>query len=227
MIIGLIRVYSESVTAHQAIPVAIELAARGLSCNIRIEWISSERAPLFDLGRLAAIWCVPASPYANMENVPDTIGFAREEDVPFLGTCGGYQHAALEFARNGLGYNNAENGEVDPDARMPLLSSLACRSKGVSDRIHIQSDSIVAGIYNQTEISEEFHCGYGVNREYLPLFDGSAMKFTGFDAEGDPRILEIPSNRFYIGTAFQPERAALRNLPHPLVRAFLETAARV
>lgn len=225
MIIGLIGDYDASVTAHNAIPVAIELAARGISGKIQIEWINSDQAPLFDLEKLSAIWCVPASPYANMENVLQAIGYARKQDVPFLGTCGGYQHAALEFARNALGHKNAENGEVDPDAAMPLISALACRLMDVSDRIKIQPDSIVAGIYNQTEISEEYHCGYGVNRAYLPLFEGSDMKFTGFDADGDPRILEIPSNRFFIGTAFQPERTALRNRPHPLVRRFLETAA--
>jgi len=225
MIIGLIGDYDASVTAHLAIPLAIELAARELPGKIGYQWIGSEQVSSFDLEKLAAVWCVPASPYASMENVLEAIRFAREQDVPFLGTCGGYQHAALEFARNGLGYINAENGEVDRDAAMPLISALACRLLDVSERVRIQPDSIAAGIYNRIEISEEYHCGYGVNRAYLQLFDGSAMKFTGFDAEGDPRILEIPSNRFFIGTAFQPERSALRNQPHPLVGAFLKAAA--
>ena len=62
------------------------------------------------------------------------------------------------------------------------------------------------------------------NRDYLDRFEGSDMVFSGFDAEGDPRALEIPSRRFFIGTAFQPERRGLQHRVHPLVRAFVEAA---
>jgi CTP synthase (UTP-ammonia lyase) len=225
MKIGLIGDYSQTVTAHRAIPISIDLALEKLSQKAQIEWISSTEIPLYDLEKFAGIWCVPASPYRNMENVLRAITFARKKDIPFLGTCGGYQHAALEFARNALGYSNAENGEVNPEATMPLISALACRLVEVSDRIHLSPNSKIARIYNESTISEEYRCGYGVNREYLRLYEGSEMKFAGFDADGDPRTLEIPSNKFFIGTAFQPERAGLRNQTHPIVLAFLQAAA--
>ena len=61
-----------------------------------------------------------------------------------------------------------------------------------------------------------------VTADYLDIFDGSDMTFTGFDADVDPRALEIPSNRFFIGTAFQPERHGLRKQLHPLVLAFVK-----
>jgi len=224
MKIGLIGDYNESVTAHKAIPIVIELAAQNSSKNVQIEWINSEEIPRFDLEKLAGIWCVPASPYKNMENVLQAITFARKKDLPFLGTCGGYQHAALEFARNSLRYPNAENGEVNPEASMPLISALACNLVEVSDQIYLKPNSKIAGIYNKTTVSEEYRCGYGVNREYLHIYEGSEMKFTGFDADGDPRALEIRSNKFFIGTAFQPERSGLKNLSHPIVHAFLEAA---
>ncbi len=224
MTIGLIGDYSENVTAHRAIPIAIELASRELSGNVEFEWIDSGEITMGELKQLTGIWCVPASPYANMEKVLLAIRFARENDVPFLGTCGGYQHAALEFARNALGYADAENGEVDPDAGMPLISGLACKLVEVSDRIILRPESKIAGIYGEHSISEEYRCGFGVNRQYLSIYDGSEMTFTGFDADGDPRALEIPSHRFFIGTAFQPERSGLKNLPHPLVTAFVDAA---
>ncbi len=224
MRIGLIGDYSENVTAHKAIPIAIELASPALSREVQYEWINSEEIVISDLEKLAGIWCVPASPYKSMENILLAINFARKNDIPFLGTCGGYQHAALEFARNALGYSNAENGEINPDAEMPLISGLECRLVEVSDRIFLKPDSRIACIYGENPISEEYHCGYGVNRTYLPIFDGSEMKFTGHDADGDPRALEIPSHQFFIGTAFQPERAGLKNLSHPVIQAFLEAA---
>ena len=123
MIIGLIGDHNETVTAHQAIPVALELASQALSIDVDAEWIHTDAIADNDLGRLDGMWCVPASPYANMQAALDAIAFARCNNLPFLGTCGGYQHAALEFARNALGHTDAGNAEVDPDTSMPLIST--------------------------------------------------------------------------------------------------------
>ena len=224
MKIGLVGDHNEEVTAHRAIPVALDLSSRDLSTNLEIQWINSEDIPRFDLGSFSGLWCIPASPYKSMENVLQVINFARNEDLPFLGTCGGFQHAALEFARNALGFAHADNGEVNSNAKMPLISALVCKLIEVTDQIQLEGNSKVAGIYGSNLVSEEYRCGFGVNREYLPIFDGSEMMFTGFDAEGDPKVLEIKKNKFFIGTAFQPERVALKNLSHPIVRAFLEAA---
>lgn len=224
MKIGLAGDHNENVTAHRAIPVALDLSSRDLSIDLEIHWINSEDIPKFDLGSFSGFWCIPASPYKSMENILQLINFARNEDIPFLGTCGGYQHAALEFARNALGFAHADNGEVNPDAEMPLISALVCKLIEVTDQIQLKENSKVANVYGCNLISEEYRCGFGVNRKYLPIFDGSEMNFSGFDSQGDPRVLEIQKNNFFIGTAFQPERSALRNQSHPIVRAFLEAA---
>jgi len=222
MKIGLIGDYDATVTAHRAIPVAISLATRNLAQSFSIQWIHSEDLTSLLLEELAGVWCVPASPYHDMEKVLHAIHFARIANIPFLGTCGGYQHAALEFARNELGFVNAGNSEVDPHCEMPLVSALACKLVEVSDRIFFASDSKIADIYQTLSASEEYRCSYGVNRDYLSIFEGSAMRFTGFDANGDPRVLEIADHRFFVGTAFQPERAALKDCSHPIVESFLD-----
>jgi len=224
MKIGLIGDYQESVAAHEAIPIALELAAKELSLNIESHWIHTDSASIETLENYAAIWCVPASPYANTENVLNSIHYARSRDIPFLGTCGGYQHAALEFAKNSLGYAEADNAEINPATSMPLISGLACKLYDTKADVYLEANSRVSKIYNRTAISEDYFCGFGVNREYLPLFDNSDMWFSGFDADGDPRTLEIKSRRFFIGTAFQPERSAFEKVSHPLIRAFLLAA---
>jgi len=144
--------------------------------------------------------------------------------VPFLGTCGGYQHAALEFARYELNYSEAENAEINPQTTMPLISGLACKLYDEEARINLAKNSKIAQIYGSTSISEEYFCGYGVNREYLHLFNETELDFTGFDEEGDPRSLEIRDRTFFIGTAFQPERSALKGDTHPLICAFLQAS---
>jgi len=127
MKVGLIGDYRESVTAHKAIPIALELASEKVFEPVEFKWLDTTDLTLATLPGFDALWCVPASPYKNMENVLNAIRYAREEDVPFLGTCGGYQHAALEFAQNELGYSEAGNVEVNADTSMPLISGLSCK----------------------------------------------------------------------------------------------------
>ena len=102
--IGLIGDRSDSVLAHQAIPLALENAAETLGIAAAYEWVPTER--IKSASRVAAfdgLWCVPGSPYRSMEGALIAIRCAREGRIPFLGTCGGFQHAIVEYARNVLG----------------------------------------------------------------------------------------------------------------------------
>ncbi len=223
--IALIGDFNKEVIAHMAIPQAIEISANVLQFNAESHWVDTDRLRLDELKSFDAIWCVPASPYKSMEGALTAIRYARENHVPFLGTCGGYQHAALEYARNILGYPQAGNSEVDPDTKMPLISSLVCKLVEKSDHIILRANSKVNEIYKIEKILEDYHCSFGVNPDYLPLYDQSDMKFVGFDELGDPRVLELENHPFFIATAFQPERSANNNEEHPLITSFLKAVA--
>lgn len=225
MKIGLIGDYQESVTAHRAIPEALRLAALENSSTMEYSWLHSTQLKSTTLEDFSGLWCVPASPYVDDDSVIEVIKYAREANVPFLGTCGGYQYAALEFARSKLGYSDAESAEVVPDANMPLISSLACSLRDESAGIELSEGTKIRKIYGESNIIEEYYCGYGINPQYLPLFEDTDMLFSGFDDSGDPRSLEITTNRFFIGTAFQPERSALNGVSHPLICAYLAAAS--
>src|SRR4051812_5859689 len=110
--IGVVADYSPAVTAHRAIPVALKLAAAEMGCAIDLQWL-----PTTDVSRKSdchGIWCAPGSPYASTEGALDAIGFARTNNVPFLGTCGGFQHALIEYARNHLNAPQADHQESNP-----------------------------------------------------------------------------------------------------------------
>lgn len=222
--IALIGDYNESVTAHQAIPPALELAADALNIEVSYEWIATELVNVDQLSQYHAIWCVPASPYNDREGALSAIQFARRNNIPFLGTCGGYQHAALEYARNVLGFDKAENTEEEPEAQMPLISSLVCKLIEETGSINVDTDSLAGRLYQSDQIDEDYHCSFGVNPEYLFVFNNSGLQFTGRDNSSEPRILEISGHRFFLGTAFQPERSSLKNQVHPLIVGFLQAA---
>jgi CTP synthase (UTP-ammonia lyase) len=216
--IALVGDYDPQVLAHQAIPKALKL---NTSQQIEYQWIHSSEVDLKDLSQFEGIWCVPKSPYENMDNVLSAIRFAREHKKPFLGTCAGYQHAALEFARNVLGYEQAGNAEVNLETPMPLISALVCRLNNEQKGIALKEGCKIRHLYEQSEITEEFNCGFGVNPKYLSLFAENDLLFSSVDHHGDPKSLELQSHPFFIGTAFQPERSALHNKQHPIIKAFL------
>jgi CTP synthase (UTP-ammonia lyase) len=227
--IALIGDHDDSVTAHQAIPLAIGLAADALQIDTTIEWVPTELVSAQKLSQFHAIWCVPASPYKNIDGALTAIQFARRNDIPFLGTCGGYQHAILEFARHVLGFEKAdfEKGdgvEQNSETEMPLISALSSKLIEETGSITLETDSQVSAFYQSDKIDEDYHCSFGVNPDYLFIFDGTDLCFTGHDEFSAPKILELPDHRFFIGTAFQPERSALKQQIHPLIFGFLQAA---
>ena len=186
-----------------------------------------ERGLEVEPGQLAdfdALWCVPYSPYRKAAAVIAAIEYARENELPFLGTCAGCQHAVLEYARNALGLSEADSIEDNPETTMPLITALQCRLSDESGALNLAAGSRLERIYQNRRIVEEYNCGFGINRDYLPRFADSDLSFCAFDDDGDARAIELQGHPFFIGTAFQPERSALHGEAHPLICAFLIAA---
>jgi len=221
--IALIGDYDAQVTAHQAIPVALGMAAEHTRLSVQWQWLATESINAdTPLDEFHGFWCVPASPYRNMDGALRAIRFAREQKRPFLGTCGGFQHAVLEYARNVLGWTDAEHGETSPDAAQVLLTPLACSLVEAVDNIHLLKGSLMAQAYETSEIREGYRCSYGVN----PRFERELLKHelhsVGQDSAQGLRAVELSDHPFFVATLFQPERAALKGTLPPLVRALVE-----
>ena len=224
--IALIGDYDPQVTAHQAIPVALDMAAEYTGLTVQSQWLATDAINAdTPFEEFDGFWCVPASPYRNMEGALQAIGFAREQRRPFLGTCGGFQHALLEYARNVLGWADAEHGETAPDAERALLTPLTCSLVEAVDSIRLLEGSLIADAYETSEIREGYRCRYGVNPEFERELLASDLHAVGHDAAGDLRAVELRAHPFFVATLFQPERAALKGVLPPLVRAFVEACA--
>lgn len=224
--IALIGDYDPQVTAHQAIPVALGLAAEHSGLNVQGQWLATEciRADT-PLEAYDGFWCVPGSPYRNLEGALRAIRFARERPRPFLGTCGGFQHAVLEHARHVLGWSDAEHGELSPDAVRAVITPLTCSLVEAIDDIQLREGSLIAQAYETSQIREGYRCRYGVN----PAFEQALLKHdlqpVGHDAAQGLRAIELEGHPFFVATLFQPERAALQGVLPPLVRALVDACA--
>ncbi len=227
--IALVGDRNDQVTAHRAIPRALEIASVSRAYPVGHQWIGTAdlNASVEDtLAPFSAVWCVPASPYENMEGALAAIRYARETDRPFLGTCGGFQHALIEYFRNVLGHGGADNVETNGNAEMPVIAPLQCALVEKQGDIFLKHGSAIAAIYGKPACHEGYHCSYAFNDACRPLIEESVLTFSGFDEDGDPRVFELPGHAFYIGTLFQPERSALAGDSHPLISAFVAAAAR-
>lgn len=223
--IGLVGDFNPDVLAHVAIPGALALAARKVECGVETEWLPTpllEKNPEERLIAFDGLWVVPASPYESMEGALLAIRFARERGVPFLGTCGGFQHALIEYARNVLNLAGADHAETNPDAALPLIAPLVCSLVEKSDDIILQPGSRIAAIYGKSEISEKYHCSFGLNPRYATIFNESGLRITGFDKSGEARVFDLDGHPFYMGTLFQPERSAFNDVTHPLIVAYVQ-----
>jgi CTP synthase (UTP-ammonia lyase) len=227
--VALIGDYNATVLAHQAIPRALQLAASAADTRVDGCWLATDRieaAPSELLPAFDAFWCVPASPYRSTDGALHAIRFARENGRPFLGTCGGFQHAVLEFARNVLGVAQAAHAELDADASAPFIAPLTCSLIEVTGRICLAPGSKLYGCYRAAEIEEAYHCCYGVSEERRADLEAGGMQFTAFAEDRTVRGFEVDGHPFFVGTLFQPERAALREVVSPPIVAFLRAALR-
>ena len=221
--IGLIGDRDDSVVAHQAIPRALALAGQELDSIPDVQWLSTDSLESgLSLIDYHGLWCVPASPYVSMQGALSGIQFARENKRPFLGTCGGFQHAVIEYARSVLGWQDADHAETSAQASLLLMTPLQCPLVEVAESVSFVEGSQLFSAYQCDQSSEGYHCSFGLNHEFEEQLLQGELQVAARGQGGSIRALELESHPFFVTTLFQPERAALKDRTPPIVKAFLQ-----
>jgi CTP synthase (UTP-ammonia lyase) len=153
------------------------------------------------------------------------IRHSREQAVPFLGTCGGFQHAVIEYARNVLGWADADHAETAPDSNRAVIAPLACPLVETMGAVRLFPGSRIASAYGADAATEGYRCRYGLNPEFQAALVAGPLRAAAADDTGEVRALELDGHPFFVATLFQPERAALAGKLAPLVIAFVKACA--
>ncbi|MFF4423507.1 hypothetical protein ACFY04_22465 [Streptomyces sp. NPDC001549] len=226
--IALVGDRSPHVKSHTRIPLLLDSLASRDGLVLDAYWIptgeAEAEAAAGTLARFDAVWVLPGSPYASEAGALAAIRAAREERIPFLGTCGGFQHALLEYARNVCGLAGAAHAENDPGAADPLIAPLACSLVGHEGLVRCEPGSLAEAALGAERSMERYHCMFGPAPTHLPELTAHGLRLSGRDEDGQVRIAELPGHPFFLATLFQPELHGDGSRPHPIVRALAAAA---
>ncbi|MFB6074712.1 MAG: glutamine hydrolyzing CTP synthase [Haloarculaceae archaeon] len=143
----------------------------------------------------------------------EAIRHAREQEVPFLGLCLGFQMAVVEYARNVLGLAGAHSAELDEDTPDPVIDILPeqyeIEDMGGTMRLGAHETDIEPGtlaheLYGATSCTERHRHRYEVNPEYIDDLEDAGLVFSGRSGNR-MEILELPDHPYFFGTQFHPE----------------------
>lgn len=218
--------FNASNATHVATNEAFDHAAKYLGTLLTYEWVNTARIePEFDaiIQSYQGLLIAPGSPYKSMSGVLKIIEYARINKIPMLGTCGGFQHMVIEFARNVLDIRDAEHAETNPYASRLVINPLSCSLKGQPLEIEIiQKSSLAYRIFNRSTITENYYCNFGLNPVYQQQIDEAGFTVTGSDMHKEARILELKDHPFFLATLFVPQVNSTYEKPHPIIIALLK-----
>ncbi|AEW99733.1 CTP synthase C-terminal region-related (seleno)protein [Streptantibioticus cattleyicolor] len=225
--IALVGDRSPHVRSHTRVPVLLDALRERDHLDLDAYWIPTEEAT--DLAALAAfdaIWVLPGSPYRSEAGALTAVRTAREHRVPLLGTCAGFQHVLLEYARNVCGLTTAAHAENTPETEPEdaVVVPLACSLVGHEGTVDLTAGSLAEQLIGAERSIERYHCNFGASPRHVALLRDHGLRFTGADSAGEVRIAELPGHPFFLATLFQPELAGDGAVPHPIIRGLAAAA---
>ncbi|MEY7851624.1 glutamine hydrolyzing CTP synthase [Natrarchaeobius sp. A-rgal3] len=225
--------------AYMSIHESLKHAGFELGVDVNVHWVHADgMAESYD-GQLEGVdgIIVPGGfGMRGAEGKIRAVQYARENDVPFLGLCLGFQMAVVEYARNALGLEGAHSAEMDGETPHPVIDILPeqyeVEDMGGTMRLGghttvIEPETLAYDLYDDTSCSERHRHRYEVNPEYFEQFEDEPLVFSG-TAGNRMEILELEDHPYFLGTQFHPEYTSRPGQPSPpflgLVEAVVERA---
>ena len=235
--IALVGKYTELPDAYKSISESFIHAGTVNEVKVKLHYVNSERLTLDNvndqLRNMSAIMVAPGFGNRGIEGKLIAVRYARENDVPFFGICLGMQCAVIEFARNVIGWNDANSSEM-AQTRHAVIDLMEeqkkVTAKGGTMRLggypcHLAKGSRAEEAYGSENVVERHRHRYEFNSEFLADFEAAGMKAVGLNPDtGLVEVVEIPTHRWFVGTQYHPEYHSTAANPHPLFVRFVKEA---
>ncbi len=235
--IALVGKYTELPDAYKSISESFIHAGAVNDCKVKLRYVNSEKITAENvaeqLGGMSGILVAPGFGNRGIEGKIEAVRFAREQRIPFLGICLGMQCAVIEFARNVLGFADANSSEMEqtPHAVIDLMEEQkGVTAKGGTMRLgaypcQLKKGSKVAEAYGRLLISERHRHRYEFNNDFLEQFEAAGMRAVGVNPDTNlVEVVELPDHPLFVGTQYHPEYQSTVLNPSPLFVAFVKAA---
>ena len=238
--IGLVGKYINLPDAYLSVVEALKHGGYSCGANVLIDWIAADDAEgLLADSRLHDLDGIVVPGGFGMRGIPGKIeaaGYARRNDIPFLGLCLGLHCAVIEFARDVCRLENANSSEFDPSSPHPVID-LMDEQKAVVDMggtmrlgaypAKLAPGSRVREIYGEEVVYERHRHRYELNNRYRQVLEDNGMVLSGTSPDDLlVEFIEFPKSKhpFFVATQAHPEFKSRPNRPHPLFAAFVHSA---
>lgn len=233
--IALVGKYVQLHDAYLSVAEALRHAGYKYSARVEIDWVDSETlTPENAESRLKSAdgIIVPGGFGARgIDGMVQAARYARENNVPYLGICLGMQTAVIEFARDVLGFADANSGEFDEISKHKVIDFLPDQhsdiEKGGTLRLgaypcKIKDKTQMQKWYKKDLISERHRHRYEFNNDFRDALESSGLVISGTSPDGNiVETVEIGNNDFYVAVQFHPEFKSRPNKPHPLFEGLI------
>jgi CTP synthase (UTP-ammonia lyase) len=237
--IGILGDFNPEFRSHHATNDSLQHAAAKAKIKVESAWIPTLSLVSVSANEVLAgfdgLWASPGSPYQSMEGMLRGIQFARQQNWPFLGTCGGFQYTLIEVARNVIGIADADSAENNSGSKNIVIYPVACavpdrvpgapKLSGRINEIKLRPGSFLHSLYNKESVEEEFFCNFEINPEFEYCTMEAGLPTVARGSNGEARAIESPSHRFFLATLFQPQLSSTPDKPHPIIVGFVKAAA--
>jgi CTP synthase len=244
--IGMVGKYVDLTESYKSLTEALVHAGIHTNSRVNVEYLDSEEIDkngTAGLEHLDAILVPGGFGKRGTEGKIKAIGFAREQQIPYLGICLGMQLATIEYARNVVGMHDANSTEFDPDTTHPVVALITewADRDGRVERRHAQSDlggtmrlgsqrcpidggTLASRIYG-AEVNERHRHRYEVNNHYVPQLEARGFRVSArTPTESLPEMMELPDHPWFVGVQFHPEFTSTQRAGHPLFKSYIEAA---
>ena len=235
--IALVGKYTELPDAYKSIVESFIHAGAANHTKVKLQYVNSEKITKENIAAqlkgMCGILVAPGFGHRGIEGKIAAVRYAREQKIPFFGICLGMQCSVIEFARNVLGYADANSTEMDSTTH-PVIDLME-EQKGVTEKggtmrlggypCALQKGTKVYAAYGKAEIVERHRHRYEFNNDYLDEFVQAGLKPVGVNPDTNlVEIVELENHPWFIGVQYHPEYKSTALHPHPLFVSFVKAA---
>lgn len=236
--IGLVGKYVELHDAYISVVEALSHGGYANDSNVSVKWINAVELTGDNVGEylkdVDGVLVPGGFGDRGVEGKIEAIKWARQNKVPFLGICLGMQCAVIEFARNVLGYKDANTSEIDPDTTHPVIDLMPDQKdideKGGTMRLGVYpckllKDTNSSAAYGEEIIYERHRHRYEFSNEYRKVLTEAGLSLVGTSPDSRlVEIVEIKDHPWFVAVQFHPELKSRPNRPHPLFKDFIKAS---